>query len=229
MPRGKQSKGICAYCGEEKVKSQIAKHLTTCAKRQQVLAQAERRKGNREILYHLRVHAQRDWRGEFWLDLEMRGSATLKDLDTYLRAIWLECCGHLSRFSVGGWQSPEIAKRRQAGEIFQPGVELLHIYDFGTSSMTRIRVVETRGGKPTTSHPIALMARNRTPESLCIQCKQPASWLCMECLIEEGVWGALCDDHVESHPHNNYGEPVALVNSPRLGMCGYRGPARPPY
>ena len=26
-----------------------------------------------------------------------------------------------------------------------------------------------------------------------------------------------------------YGDPISLVNSPRLGMCGYDGPAEPPY
>lgn len=30
-------------------------------------------------------------------------------------------------------------------------------------------------------------------------------------------------------PHDDYGEPIELVNSPRLGMCGYTGPADPPY
>jgi len=227
MPQRKQSKGKCAYCGQEKIKSQMTKHLATCPQRQEVIAKAERQKGDRETLYHLRV--QDNWRTEFWLDLEMRGSATLKDLDAYLRAIWLECCGHLSRFSIGGWSSPEIAKRRTADEIFQPGLELIHIYDFGTSSETLIRVLETREGKPTTVRPIALMARNLMPEAECIECKQPAAWLCMECLIEKNLWGTLCDEHAESHPHHNYGDPVRLVNSPRLGMCGYEGPAEPPY
>lgn len=227
MPRGKQSNGKCAYCGQEKIKSQITKHLAACPKRQEVIAKAESQKQNRETLYHLRV--QDSWRSEFWLDLEMRGSATLKDLDAYLRAIWLECCGHLSRFSIGGWQGAEIAKKRTAAEIFEPGLELIHIYDFGTSSETLIRVLETREGKPTTSRPVALMARNLMPEAECIKCKQPAAWLCMECLIEKNLWGTLCDEHVKAHPHHNYGEPVRLVNSPRLGMCGYEGPAEPPY
>lgn len=227
MPRRRQTKGTCAYCGEEKLESQMTKHLSTCQRRQAVIAKAERQKQNREILYHLRVRDT--WRSEFWLDLEMRGSAALKDLDAYLRAIWLECCGHLSRFSIGGWQGTEIAKKRTADETFQPGLELIHIYDFGTSSETLIRVVGTREGKPTTSRPIALMARNLMPEAECIKCKQPAAWLCMECLIEKNLWGTLCDEHVTSHPHDNYGEPIRLVNSPRLGMCGYEGPAEPPY
>ena len=78
----------------------------------------------------------------------MRGSATLADLDHYLRAIWLECCGHLSRFSVGGWDGAEISKRRRVEQVFRLGLELVHIYDFGTSSETLIKVVDGRKGKP---------------------------------------------------------------------------------
>ena len=227
MPRGKQSKGKCAYCEQEITKNVVAKHLSACPKHQAIIEKAERKKVGSETLYHLRV--QDAWQNEFWLDLEMRGSATLKDLDNYLLAIWLECCGHMSQFSVGGWRGEEISMKRRAEEVFQPGIELTHIYDFGTSSETLIKVVETRKGKPTTPRPIALMARNLMPEAKCIECKQLAAWLCMECLIEEEVLGTLCDEHAKTHPHDNYGEPIGLVNSPRLGMCGYDGPAEPPY
>lgn len=227
MPRRKQSKGICVYCGYETTKESMGKHLTTCPKRDELLRQAGHKKIKEETLYHLGV--QDAWQSEFWLDLEIRGSVTLKDLDAYLRAIWLECCGHLSRFSLGGWQSKEIPKERRANEVFQPEIELTHIYDFGTSSETRIRVISQRVGLPTSSRPIALMARNVLPETPCIECQLPAKWLCQECLNEEDVWGALCEQHAKTHPHKNYGEPTPLVNSPRLGMCGYNGPAEPPY
>jgi hypothetical protein len=35
----------------------------------------------------------------------------------------------------------------------------------------------------------------------------------------------LCDRHLEQHGHQDNYDPVQLVNSPRLGMCGYDGPA----
>jgi hypothetical protein len=41
--------------------------------------------------------------------------------------------------------------------------------------------------------------------------------------------GLLCDVHAEIHPHDECAEPVFLVNSPRMGMCGYTGPDEPPY
>ena len=159
----------------------------------------------------------------------MNESVSLDKLDKYLRAIWLECCDHLSMFTIGGWQGDEIANSRKADAIFEPGLVLRHLYDFGTTSETDIKVVGLREGKPTSKHPIALLARNQMPEAVCQECGQPAKWLCIECLYEEDKSGYLCDEHVEEHPHENYGEPVPLINSPRTGMCGYEGPAEPPY
>lgn len=227
MAGKKQSRGTCTYCGEVFAKGGMLNHLSACSKRQEAIESVEQGKGDIETLYHLRV--QDAYNGDFWLDLEMRGSATLSNLDKYLRAIWLECCGHLSQYSIGGWGGSKIPKNRKIEQVFEPGVELTHIYDFGTSSETLIKFAGAREGKPATKHPIALMARNLMPEAKCIECERPAEWLCMECVIEEQEWGVLCDEHAKTHPHDEYGAPFRLVNSPRLGMCGYEGPAEPPY
>ena len=119
--------------------------------------------------------------------------------------------------------------RRKLSEVFQQEGEITHVYDFGTSSETVVKAVAVREGKPLTSKAIALMSRNNMPDYTCIVCGKPATHLCMECLIEEQTEGTLCDQHTTDHPHDNYGEPIALVNSPRMGMCGYDGPAKPPY
>ena len=227
MARRKQTQGSCVYCGRKMTRGGMSKHLQACTKRQEKISSANQGRGKDRFLYHVQV--QDAWSGDFWLHLEMPGSATLEDLDFYLRAIWLECCGHLSQFSMGGFGNDEIPMSTKVEEIFEVGVELTHIYDFGTSSETLIKGVAMREGKATTSHPVALMARNDRPEVDCMECEQPASWLCMECLYEHDKPGMLCDEHVENHPHDDYGEPIRLVNSPRVGMCGYDGPAKPPY
>ena len=118
---------------------------------------------------------------------------------------------------------------RRIEDTWSAGQELTHIYDFGTESVSLIKAIGHRTGKPVTSRPIVLLARNVVPEYTCQECQQPAAWLCMECVIEEDKEGTLCDQCAETHPHDNYGEPLPLVNSPRLGMCGYEGPAEPPY
>ncbi len=100
-----------------------------------------------ETLYHLRVDDE--WAPPFWLDLEMRGAAPLEALDSYLRSIWLECCGHLSQFTTGGWGSRDLSTSRTADAVFSSETELVHLYDFGTTSETRIRVMDEREGAPT--------------------------------------------------------------------------------
>jgi len=159
----------------------------------------------------------------------MNGTAELGELDRYLRGIWLECCGHLSGFWEGkAWSNKEVRMDRLAEQVFNVGLELVHIYDFGTSSKTLIKVADTRKGKPLSSHPIFLMGRNNPIETLCMECDKPATSLCVDCMYYPEKAGALCDEHAETHPHDEY-RLMPIVNSPRVGMCGYSGPAEPPY
>lgn len=208
-------------------KAGISKHLPSCEERLEVVNTANSKSGQDGIIYHLQI--QEAWQGDFWLHLEMNGKATMEKLDSYLRSIWLECCGHLSEFSIGRWTGQTIAMSRKAGQVFRIGMEIDHIYDFGTSSETKIKVINVRKGKSITKYPIALMARNDRPEASCVDCGKPASWLCLECLYDYDQDGTFCDEHAKDHPHDNYGDPMGLFNSPRVGMCGYDGPAEPPY
>ena len=76
----KDSKGECAYCRQETAGSKTEKHFSVCPER---LAAIKKRSDVKniptEVLYHIR--AQDTSNGQFWLDMEMRGSAALKDLD----------------------------------------------------------------------------------------------------------------------------------------------------
>lgn len=217
--------GTCLYCNKEISKAGVSRHLSTCESRIRVLKKAV---GNRtETFYHVRV--QDAYRKEFWLNLEICGSYVLEELDFYLRSIWLECCGHMSRFSPSRWDRGEIGMEHKMRDVFSEYSQLIHIYDFGTSSQTLVKVVGSRNGALHSKRPISLMTRNSHPKEKCIECNSRATWFCTECLMEKQVWGILCDKHVESHPHRNYGDPIPLINSPRLGMCAYTGPAEPPY
>lgn len=227
MSRNPESRGTCLFCDETIVKRSVLKHLQKCSKRMEAIQAADTSTRAEGTLWHLRI--QGATAKEYWLDLEMAGSASLDKLDKYLRAIWLECCGHLSSFTIGGWGGMDIGKTRKADSIFKTGLVLRHLYDYGTTSETDIQVVGFRTGRPLTKHPLYLMARNNQPEALCQECGQPAAWLCIQCLWEDDKTGYLCDRHLEDHPHEDYGHPMPLVNSPRTGMCGYEGPAVPPY
>ena len=225
--RAKPSKGLCSFCGQPIAKVSVNKHLSACGKLLEAVAKADESKRKSEKLFHLR--AQAEGQPQYWLDLEMRGSAKLEDLDHYLRAIWLECCGHLSQFSYGGFRGEEIAMNKTVAQIFANDATLTHIYDFGTESVTLIKPVKLRTGKPLTTHPVTLLMRNIAPVFACQECQESAEWLCMECIYEHDDTGMLCEQHAENHPHDEYGEPMRIVNSPRMGLCGYDGPAEPPY
>jgi hypothetical protein len=49
-------------------------------------------------VYHLLVEGF--YAPRYWLHLEVPSKFTLDALDDFLRAIWLECCGHLSAFEA---------------------------------------------------------------------------------------------------------------------------------
>lgn len=221
-----KTEGACVFCQKRFTRGGMSRHLRACPERKAAIARANARPGKSETLIHLLAHDA--WGGSFWLHLEMRGAEPLDELDTYLRAIWLECCGHLSEFTRGGWGTPKVAMRRLAQDVLVPGTELTHIYDFGTESVTIIRAVEVRTGKPLEKKPLLLMARNEMAFGSCAECDQPATRLCLEC-AQTGEHAVLCDAHAATHPHDEYDEPVPLVNSPRLGLCGYTGPAVAPY
>jgi len=227
MANRPQSRGACAFCGLEATKAAMTRHLEKCPRLTEAIETANAAQSGAEVLLHLRVQDAYD--KAFWLDLEMRGGLPLKKLDVYLRAIWLECCGHLSEFSTSGFGSRKVGMAQTALKAFEAAPQLTHIYDFGTSSETLVSLVGTRRGNALTKHPIALLARNLIPTEKCQECEQNATHLCMECIYEDQKTGMLCDAHTEGHPHESYGGPLSLVNSPRLGMCGYDGPAEAPY
>ena len=236
MANRTQTRGNCIYCGKEMTRGGLARHFVSCAKRQETIATADKQPGRNQTLYHLQV--QDAWSGAYWLHLEMRGSAILEDLDFYLREIWLECCGHLSAFEIGPVHYTQIIDdgmsygiekpmKVQVQKLFAPGMQIPYEYDFGTTSELVIKVVGERQGKPTTKNPIVLMARNKFQPPSCAECGQPATQVCVECVWEDESSAMFCQAHADEHEHDDMLLPI--VNSPRTGMCGYTGPAEPPY
>ena len=241
MSRTNLSKGACGYCRREMTCSGLGRHLRSCPERRKSIERANGRSGSNELLHHLQV---RDGYGlGYWLHLEMDGSATLFDLDHYLRHIWLECCGHMSAFKIEGVQYLDTlgdsfgfeeseSLDAQAHQLFTPGLNFAYEYDFGTTTELSIRVLDQRGGKPSTTHGLALMARNAPVQVPCEQCGKSAQLICLDCCYDSVGHGAgyVCRDHAGSHAtHDDYGGMMGIFNSPRSGVCGYDGPAEPPY
>ncbi len=96
------SKGICSFCKGEFEKAKMTQHLKYCKQRAaEIAAEAQSATETQKTrLFHMLVEGRHN--PEYWMHLEMPASDALADLDGFLRDIWLECCGHLSEFTIGG-------------------------------------------------------------------------------------------------------------------------------
>ncbi len=219
------SYGKCFLCGETLAKNAVRRHLAKC-----LPAHEEAGKGQPLRLFHLQVEG--DIEPAYWLHLEIPASATLEKLDDYLRAIWLECCGHLSAFEICGQryevategadfsfydEPPKAMKSAKLEKVLTVGDTLHYEYDFGTTTELKLKVVgERRGYLP--KGKVRLLARNYAPDLRCKVCGKAAEVL----YIYEYPYDPYC----EEHGIEKYGEEclLPLVNSPRTGECSYTGP-----
>jgi hypothetical protein len=227
------SKGKCHFCGAEFSKAGMSKHLATCPARLAgtVTTSTSRQKTppTQTRLFHLVVEG----RGApmYWMHLEMPVEATLSNLDTFLRDQWLECCGHLSAFNIAGesyastvdreWGMDEKSMRGvKLGKVLSVGQQFEHEYDFGTTTELKLKVVAEREGMAVKGKSVQVLAQNEPPEIPCENCGKLATQVCSQCIYEGEGW--VCDDCAEEH---ECGEDMLLpvVNSPRVGMCGYTG------
>src|SRR5437764_1423179 len=93
------SKGICKYCKGEFEKGKMTQHLKFCKQRMASFKTSEPEESEKTRLFHLLVEGS--YSPMYWMHLEIPAYATLADVDGFLRATWLECCGHLSAFQIG--------------------------------------------------------------------------------------------------------------------------------
>ena len=200
--------GTCALCGHQAAKAKMVAHLTTC-----VIAHDKTRPG--QPLLMLRLDATHDPR--YWIVVEARADASLRQLDAFLRQLWLECCGHLSAFFVERREVGMGARVDRALGIASGKFD--HEYDFGSTTELSGQVVGTRQGA--IGAPVRLLARNDSLRESCTQCATLATVVCPYCIDTDG--GLLCNAHAVSHEHAADEAYLPVVNSPRMGVCGYTG------
>jgi hypothetical protein len=98
--RRRDMTGMCNFCKEEFDKRSMALHLKRCKLRAAAIAaEDEKKRKVKTRLLHLIVEGQ--YNLQYWMHLEISVAETLQTLDSFLRDIWLECCGHLSAFKIG--------------------------------------------------------------------------------------------------------------------------------
>src|SRR6185369_3122608 len=209
MPRKPSSSGSCTLCQADLKKTTAAKQLAACL---------ARTSGRTEYVI-VRAEGPGIDGDDYWLYAAVPAECTLKDLDRFLRRVWLECCGHMSGFRSGRMSIPMSARAGQ----FDLGEKLVHEYDFGDTTELVITFGEiVTAGKLPGREKIKVIARNLPPEKKC-ECGKTAQYICPVCAYDGGGW--LCHDCAEDH---ECGTPddmlLSIANSPRCGVCGYEGP-----
>jgi hypothetical protein len=219
------SKGKCLFCNNEFSKGGMTKHLSACKAKVAEIEAENQAKVAKTKIFHLVVEGRSVY--QYWMHIEIPAKATLLDLDHFLRETWLECCGHLSAFEINGISySADAESVREFGgksmrvtldKALTLGTQFGHEYDFGTTTELRLKLVGVRDG---VTKEIKLLAQNEPPAVKCEICGNPATQVCSGCIWDNEGW--VCDEHGEEH---ECGEDMLLpvVNSPRVGMCGYTG------
>jgi hypothetical protein len=109
----------------------------------------------------------------------------------------------------------------ELGKVLSVGQKFSYTYDFGSSTNLNLRIVSEREGLVNPKDAVTLLARNLAPEFRCSVCDSPTT------LIFGGAWGdgnAYCKKHAKKF--EDEGLLLPIVNSPRVGVCGYDGPGR---
>lgn|SRR3990167_4919617 len=205
--------GVCLLCKQNVEHRIITKHVEKCLEQNVLNSTAEKNEQGKVFL--IKIFAGK----EFWIYIEINGSSTLNDLDDFLREIWLECCGHLSQFIINRSDYANDSKKAKTIlDTLPVGTEFLYEYDFGDTTELAGLVISVRSGK--LQEKIRLIARNNLPENIqCMSCKKTPIVICSCC------YDFYCKKCKKDHK-NCDGEEYMLpvVNSPRMGVCGYTGP-----
>ena len=214
------SPGRCEGCGEVFSNRTMGRHVSEC---EALFLPA---KGKEAPRFRLAVDAP--GMPGYWLHVEVGTATTLRELDRFLRDTWLECCGHLSAFTIGGERfasTPDtsgwgIPTERGMGAKFGTLIGVPswgYEYDYGTTTALRLRPSGMRLGS---ARGVRLLARNLPPRLPCVECGESAKSVCSSCRWDGGGW--YCAKHAKKHPCGE-GQLLPVVNSPRVGMCGYAG------
>ncbi len=220
------SNGKCNLCGNTFSKSAMTKHLKSCRQEEQKTETSSPGGSSRKTnVFYLVVEAR--YSSDYWMHLEVPADAKLELLDSFLRHIWLECCGHMSAFTIEG-KTYSVAPmadfddenmKIRLNEVLSPGMKFFHEYDFGTTTHLTLKVI-SQEQKQIKGKSVRVLARNEPPAIPCMSCGKIATQLCSECHWSGEGW--LCDDCAAEHKCDE-DMFLPVVNSPRVGMCGYTG------
>jgi len=202
----------------------MARHLSTCRQVEPsgILSDSEKR----PLTSCFQIGVEGRDAKAYWMHVAVPVTVPLRKLDDFLRRVWLECCGHMSAFEIGGQRyasapmDRETNMRAQLSQVLEVGMKFFYEYDYGSTTALALKVVALRE-QSLPKGAVQLLARNEAPQMICYRCGiHPATQICTECASNGEGW--LCEGCAIAH---ECGDEMCLpvVNSPRVGVCGYTG------
>jgi hypothetical protein len=200
-----KSEGKCFFCGKTFSKAGINRHLGTHLQKKVI----ENTKGHSRS-FLVKIESDPRWEGNlYFLSLWIDAEATMADIDHFLRAIWLECCHHMSDF-----RNPQRKRQRGGTWDYFKAMELLGKgkikqyeemmedmsgelpknrkvnkvfhkdlklkYRYDFGSSTELILTVVAEYSVKADHEIVLLSRNEPLEWLCKTCgKEPATQICI--------------------------------------------------
>lgn len=216
-----KSEGKCPFCGKVFAKAGINRHLTVHLKEKETTG-----KSGKSFL--VKVETNKKWGySPYFLSLWVDGGAKMDDVDTFLRQIWLECCGHMSAFrnpkmarhgggmfdmmdayeylEKGNISKYEKMMEEIAGEVAmsKKAKDVLHKglvleYEYDFGSSTELSITVMDEYSVKADKKIVLLSRNEPLKIMCSNCKKvPATQICTVCMYEEDA--EFCDKCAKKH------------------------------
>ena len=216
-----KSEGKCLFCGKTFAKAGINRHLATHLSEKTA-------SGKDGKSFFVKVETAKNWgTTPYFLSLWIDGEAIVKDLDLFLRDIWLECCGHMSAFidpkrPRGGhgmfdmMDAYELLDQGKVAEYEQMAEEIAgHVpmsrkikdalckgmilnYEYDFGSTTALSITVMDEYQAAADEEIVLLSRNEPLKIMCSDCgKSSAVELCSVCMYEEEA--VFCEKCAKKH------------------------------
>lgn len=222
--------GTCAICKEKETAKKMRAHI---------LGHLEGKAGKGAGL----VRVTNRGTVVYWMYVRVGRKASLDDLDTLIRDTWVECCQHVSAFTSGtvtydstgpdeAYAGDRKSKSMSANalRVISREGSLGYEYDFGTPTSLAVKMVCSCPSDGLGEDDVEVVARNADIQHDCGACgaKGKATEICTSCMWMDKEC-LLCKKCAEKHEHGEGQEAVdetsflPVVNSPRMGMCGYTG------
>ena len=103
--------------------------------------------------------------------------------------------------------------------LLEVGKKFTYEYDFGSTTYLNLKVMGKREGVIHEKEDrVRVLARNLPPDIKCVVCGKPATQVVSGYYVEENAYCSKCAKKSE-----DYEMMLLVVNSPRVGVCGYAG------